>query len=154
MVLAYECLLSACRTWPLQSICLRFLCASVLGRLAFFTNCIVQSQGIWVHVALCRNFLKEGEKFRVLASHFFSETYHLAFTKKEGEVSAWYREQCSPWYICSLQRVYAYSKEWVQCSSKKPKSRNICRNDEQVTNRIQQCKAVVVTDPWGFTVEL
>jgi len=30
----------------------------------------------------------------------------------------------------------------------------MCRNDEQIAGRIQQCKAVVVTDPGGFTVEL
>lgn len=155
MVLACECLLSACRTWPLQSICPRFLCACVLGHLAF-TNCIVQFQGTWVHAALpFQKFLRRGrESSYCLLPTFFSEMYHLAFTEKEGAVPAWGRGQCSPWYICNLQRVYVYSKEWVQCSSKKPKSGSTCRNDEQIANRIHQCKAVVVTDPWGFIVEL
>lgn len=45
----------------------------MLGRLAF-KNCIAQSQGIWVHVALSfQKFLRRGgEKFRLFTSHFFS----------------------------------------------------------------------------------
>lgn len=128
----------------------------VLGRLAF-KNCIAQSQGIWVHVALSfQKFLRRGGgKVQIVYFPlFFSEKYHLAFTKKESEVSAWDWGQCSPWYIFSLQSVYVYSKEWVHYSSKKPKSINICRTDEQIANRIQQCKVVVVTDPWRFTVAL
>lgn len=106
--------------------------------------------------SLFRSFLEEGEKVPIACFPlFFSEMYHLAFTEKESEVPAWCRGLCSPWYICNLQRVYVYSKEWVQSSSKKPKNGSTCRNDEQqIANRIQQCKAVVVTDPRGFIVEL